>query len=118
MFPPESWPRRVLAVLADGLADPLLELHAGEVVVVDPALVSRVVGRVEVDAVHETGVGRKQALECEEVVAFDDGVAAQRRLLRQREFLVDVEHPVGNDAVVGLDRGLAFELEDWHRAGV
>jgi hypothetical protein len=54
----------------------LANLRAVDVVVVDPALVAGVVGRVDVDALHLPGVARQQRLERVQVVALHDQVAA------------------------------------------
>jgi hypothetical protein len=65
-----------LALAADHLAQPAANLRAVDVVVVDPALVAGVVGRVDVDALHLPGVARQQRLERVQVVALHDQVAA------------------------------------------
>jgi len=58
------------------LAQPLADLRAVDVVVVNPALVAGVVRRVDVDALHLAGVARQQGLERMQVVALYDQVAA------------------------------------------
>ena len=65
-----------LAFLADDFAEPFADDGAVDVVVVSPALVSRVVRRVNVDALHLAGVVGQQRLEGDEVVALHDEVAA------------------------------------------
>ena len=42
---------QVLALFADNLAEPLLDLRVVDVIVIDPALVAGVVGRIYKDAV-------------------------------------------------------------------
>src|ERR1051326_8431370 len=74
-------PAGVLALLADSLADPLLELRLGEVIVVDPALVAGVVGRVNVDALDAPRMRGQERLESQQVMAFQNEVAVQARLL-------------------------------------
>ena len=61
---------------ADDLAEPLADERAVDVVVVGPALVAGVVGRVDVDALDLPGVVREKGLEGFKVVALDDQVAA------------------------------------------
>ena len=88
----------VLAFFADGLADPFLELRLREVVVVDPAFVAGVVGRIDVDALDPAGVRRQQRLEGQQVVAFDDQVAVEARLLalcQDRELRVELQRWCG-----------------------
>ena len=64
-----------LAFLADHLAQPLANLRAVDVVVVGPALVARVVRRVDVDTLDLPRVARQQRLQGVQVVALDDEVA-------------------------------------------
>ena len=75
-----SW-RESLRFVADGFAEPL-SIRGLDVVVVDPAFVAGVVGRVDVDALDLAGVVRQQRLERVEVVAVDDEVVVERGLLR------------------------------------
>ena len=57
-------------------AQPVPHERRSHVVVVGPPLVARVVGRVDVDALHLAVVGRQQGLQGGEVVAVDDQVVA------------------------------------------
>jgi hypothetical protein len=84
-------------------------------VVVGPALVAGVVGRINVDALHLAGVGGQEGLEGAEVVAVDDDVVVQagglaRALGLDRRQLMERHHEV-----VVLDEGFAFEGEGGHR---
>ena len=45
---------QVLALFADNLAQPLLDFWVVDIIVVDPALVARVVGRIYKNAVFDT----------------------------------------------------------------
>ena len=45
---------QVLALFADNLAQPLLDLRVIDIIVVDPALVAGVVGRINVPADFDT----------------------------------------------------------------
>src|SRR3569832_2326866 len=60
--------------LADGFSEPLADDWAIDVVVIGPVFVSRVVGRIDVDALHLTGVVRQDRLEGNEVIPLDDEV--------------------------------------------
>ena len=107
----------VLALLADGLSDPLLELRLRQVVVVDPALVAGVVRRIDVDALDAAGVGREQSLQREQVVALDDQVAVEPgplALLQNGQLAVELQRVMRDGVVVVLDGGLALELQDRH----
>ena len=109
--------RGVVALAADRLADPLLELRLGQVVVVDPALITGVVGRVDVDALDTSGVRRQERLERGQIVALDDEVAVQSRLLplgQERQFRNELQTVVRHRVVVRLDDGFALELDRRH----
>ena len=45
---------QVLALFADNLTQPLLYFRVVDIIVVDPALVARVVGRIDIDALDAT----------------------------------------------------------------
>lgn len=66
-----------LALAADHLAQPLANLRAVDVVVVDPALVAGVVRRVDIDALHLPRIARQQGLQRVQVVALHDEVAGR-----------------------------------------
>src|SRR2546430_16121797 len=73
--------RRILPLFADRLADPLFELRLREIVVIDPALVARVVWRIDINALNPSGMGRKKGLQSDEIIAFNNEIAAESRLL-------------------------------------
>ena len=60
------------AFLSDDLAEPLANDRAVDIVVVGPAFVAGVVGRVDADTFHLAGIMWEQGLESDEVVALDD----------------------------------------------
>jgi hypothetical protein len=70
-------PRQILAFLAHDLTQPTLHLWVVYGVVVDPAFVARVVGRINVDAFHPALELGQQALQGFEVVAVDDPVVSR-----------------------------------------
>ena len=59
---------KVFGLFADDVAQPFANPRVIDVVVVDPALVARVVGRVDVDALHLTAIARQEGFEGFEVV--------------------------------------------------
>ena len=67
-----------LPLLAHRLPQPFADDRAVHVVVVNPALVARVVGGVDVDALHLPGVIRKERLERDKIVALHDQIAVAR----------------------------------------
>ena len=68
-------PLQVFAVHRAVLLQPLLHERAVRVVVIDPPLVARVVGRIDVDALYAPRVPRQQGFQGMEVVPVDDEVA-------------------------------------------
>ena len=76
-----SW--RSKSSLSTGLfsVKPLLHEWTIHIVVVGPALVAGVVRRVDVDALHPTGVAGQQRLERMKIIPMDDEVAV-RGLIR------------------------------------
>lgn len=98
----------------DGLAQPIL--HGGRLhrIVVDPGLLARVVGRVDVHALGPARVGRKQGLEGFEVVAVDDQVVVKRGRLGRAGLLHRQELVIFDGRVVIENRGSALELQTRH----
>ena len=45
-----------------------------DVIVIDPAFVAGVIGRIDVDALDFAGISREECLECVQVIAMDDKV--------------------------------------------
>ena len=65
---------KVFGLLADGMAEPAKDFRGIDVVVIDPALVAGIVGRIDADAFHLAGVARQKGLEGMEVVALHDQI--------------------------------------------
>ena len=85
-------PGQVFAV--DRLAEPLAHHRRVDVVVVGPALVAGVVGRIDVDALDLMLVDRQQRLERRQIVAVHDQVVVQagrpaQPLVRRRPQIVE-----------------------------
>ena len=68
-------PLHVFAVHGAVLLQPFLHERAVRVVVIDPPLVARVVGRVDVDALDATRIPRQQGFQGVKVVPVNDEVA-------------------------------------------
>ena len=64
---------QVLALFADNLAQPLLDLRVVDVIVIDPALVSGVGGRIDIDALDAPLIPGQQVFQ---IVAPDNHVVA------------------------------------------
>ena len=96
------------AFLANDFTEPFADDGAVDVVVIDPVLVSRVVRRVDLNALDLTGLVRKERLERDEIVALNNevaraGVAAGQvgHVLEQvkRNLLVVIHHSFLPDPV-------------------
>ena len=104
----------VLALLTHGVTNPFLELRLCEVVVVNPALVAGVVGRVNVDALDFACVRRQQAFQRNQIVTLDDEISVERGFSGERKFPVNLQCVMRHDTVITFYRCFSFELNDWH----
>ena len=123
----ESWPHHaeplVVAFevfLVHGVGrvlEPLAHEWAADVVVVAPAFVPGVVRRVDVDAVHLARVHRQQRLQSVQVVAVNDEIVVERRLLplgRQRLLRIHDQLAKRHRQMMRVNERLPFELQRWH----
>ena len=62
---------QVLALFADNLAQPLLDFRVVDIIVVDPALVARVVGRIDIDTFDAPLVPGQQGFQGFQIIAPD-----------------------------------------------
>ena len=92
--------------------------HEGRihVVVVRPALVARVVGRIDVDALYLSVIGRQQRLQRGQVIAVDDQVVVEARLLAQPVLARRQQLVEGYGQVMVLYEYLPLEVEPWQGA--
>ena len=67
---------QVLSLFADNLAQPLLDLRIIDIIIVDPALVAGVVGRIDIDALHAPLIPGQQGFQGFKVVTPDNHVVA------------------------------------------
>ena len=107
---------QVLAVHGAVLAEPFAHQGAVDLVVVDPAFVAGVVGRVDVDAFDAAGVAGEEGFEGVEVVAVDDEVVVGVGVAGGVEGSGGVgnQGAVGDGEVVGVDVLFALEVEGGH----
>ena len=96
-------------VAAHFLAQPVAQQRAVGVVIVGPALVAGVVGRVDVDALDLPAIERQERLERQQVIAFDEQVAA-RFLGLEVQFGYGFQGMVRHRKVMVPDDALSFEL--------
>jgi len=87
---------QILALPAHNLAQPFFDSGIVHIVVIDPALVARVVRRINVDALDLPLVSGQQGLERLQVVAPDDHVLAAPGVV----CISLLQHPVGHLQVV------------------
>ena len=89
---------QVLTLLADNLAQPLLDFRIIHIVVVDPFLVPGIVGRIDIDALDSPLVFGKQGFQRFEVVAVNDFITAICRSRVSRiiypEPIFVLQHPI------------------------
>lgn len=72
-------PFQVFAIDRAVLPQPFLHHGAVDIVVVDPAFVARVIGRVDINALDLAGVLRQQRFERMQVVAVNDEILVGKR---------------------------------------
>jgi len=109
---PAVMPVQRFSFFPDDLTEPFADDRAVDVVVVGPAFVAGVVGRIDADAFHLTGEVREQGFEGDEIVTLRDDVAASRIAAGElRHILEQVE---GNFQVVFDDGILADPVEGGH----
>ena len=78
-----------LAFPADDFAKPLLDGGRFDIVVIGPAFVAGVIGRIDIDALDLPSVERQESLESKKVVALDDEIAGARVTARQGWYIFE-----------------------------
>lgn len=117
MQQPKSWPHhRAPFVMSEAVLDPdwvrikpFLDHRRVDVVVVAPAFVAGVVGRVDEDAVHLARVERQERLQRVQIVAVNDEIAVERNGADAFGF-VGHKRTEGHRKMVVVDE--LFALED------
>ena len=105
-------PRKVLGLAAHDLAEPLLHFGAVDGIVIHPVLVAGVVRRVDVDALHLSGVVGQKGLEGQKVVALHQQVAAAR--VAHRKAAIAPQQVVRHLPVMVHHRLLPDPVQSWH----
>ena len=103
------------AFVVDGpvFAEPFLHERTVYVVVIDPGLIARVVGWIDVDALDPVRVAREQRFEGVQVIAMNDkSVIGARRIARAT--CVRFKRLIGNGEMVGVDVLFPFEFKGGH----
>ncbi len=107
---------KVFAFFADHLAEPFFKLRIVDVVVVNPAFVAGVVGRINVDAFDAAFVFGEQGFQRFQIVAVNDAIAAGiRRSVGCVEPLQMAQRFEGNFLVVIDDFVFSHPVECWHK---
>ena len=99
---PFIMPGQVLALPANHLAQPLFDPRVVHIVVVDPALIARIIRRINIDTLDLSLVPGQQGLERIKIVTSDNHVLACFGVV----CILLLQHPVGDFLVVVDD--LAF----------
>ena len=106
-------PLQILPVHLPVALQPLPHQWTVHLVIVGPALVAGVVGRVDIDAFHPSGVARYQRLQRLQIVAVDDQIAV-RALRLHRPLRIRDQRAVGHGQMVCVDMLLALEIQNRH----
>ena len=108
---------QVLALFADNLAQPPLDLRVIDIIVINPALVAGVVGRIDVDALDAPLVPGQQCFQGFQIIAPDDHVFAAVILAVLPVFIKAVlalQHPERNFLMVTDHLALSNPFKCWH----
>ena len=108
--------RQVFRLLADSRAKPGPDFRRVDIVVIDPGLIARVVGRVNIDALHLACIIGQQRLQGFEIVALNQQVARVR--IANALALVAMDQPIGHLAMMVHHRLFADPIECGHKNSV
>ena len=107
----------VLALFAHHFAQPLLDFRVVHIVVVHPALVAGVIGRIDVDALHPALIPGQQSLQRVQIIPVDDHVFAAvilGMLAILVKTILPVKHPERHFLMVVDDLLFSNPLQCWH----
>ena len=110
-------PGKVLTLFANHFAQPFFDLGVIDVIVVHPALVAGIVGRINVDALHLALVPGQQGFQCLQIVAVNNHVFAAVVLGVLSGFVIAVlalQHPVRHLLVVVYHFIFSNPFKCWH----
>jgi hypothetical protein len=103
---------QIFDFLAYDRTQPLSHFRAVDVVVVNPALVSGVVGRVDIDALHLSGIVGEQGLQGLQIVTFNQKVPGIG--IPGGKLIVAVKKAIGYLSVVVENRFLSNPVQRRH----
>lgn len=100
-----------LAFLAHHLPKPFADLRAVDIVIVAPALIARIVWRINVDTLHLPGVSGQKRLEGVQIIALHEQIAGIAAMRKFRDWLKQTERHL---FMMADDSFLANPLQYWH----
>ena len=108
---------QILSLFADNLAQPFFDFWVIDIIVVDPSLVSCVVGRVDVDTLYPSFIPGQQRFQGFQIIAPDDHVFAAVVLVMLPAFVKAVlalQHPERNFLMMIDNLALSNPFKCWH----
>jgi hypothetical protein len=105
-------PAKIFPFAANDSFQPCPDFGAVHIVIVNPAFVAGIIGRVDIDALHLTAIIGEQRLERLQIIAFDQQIARVR--IPRRKRAVAVQQPRRYFPVMIDDGGFADPVQRWH----
>ena len=108
---------QVLALFADNRTQPLFDFRVVDIIVINPALVAGVVGRIDVDALDAPLIPGQQRFQGLQIIAPDDHVLAAVILAMLPVFIKAVlalQHPKRHVLMVTDHLALSNPFKCWH----
>ena len=108
---------QILALFAHHFSQPFLDVGGADIIVVAPALVAGVVGRVDIDALHLALILRQQGFQCFKIIAVDDHVltvVVLGVLPLLIKTVLPLQHPEGNFLMMVHDFIFTDPFQGWH----
>lgn len=108
---------QVLALFADNLAQPLFDLRVVDVIVINPALVAGVVGRIDIDALDTPLIPGQQRFQGFQIIAPNDHVFAAVVFVVLSVFIKAVlalQHPKRHVLMVIDHLAFSNPFKCWH----
>ena len=108
---------QVLALFADNLAQPLLDFRVIDIIVINPALVAGVVGRIDIDALDAPLIPGQQCFQGFQIVAPDDHIFAAVIFVVLSIFIkaiLALQHPKRYFLMVIDDLVFSNPFKCWH----
>ena len=108
---------QVLALFANNLAQPFFDFRVVDVIVINPSLVSCVVGRVDVDTLYPSFIPGQQGFQGFQIVAPDNHIFAAVVLVVLSVFIKAVlalQHPKRHVLMVIDHLAFSNPFKCWH----